>query len=315
MTGQRIGAWSAAALALLVVVLAMRPSPPPAPPDQAATPPQGSGWSLLALGGGADSPAHPAPAGTAAPAASRSPEHLHEDLFTDGSLRGAALDGGWGPWDGQRLSPSRELRRRFDQLLTTLGEAQAHELRALLGWLAGRDLGPQGADAVLSVWDRYVQLQQHRYRLEMDLQRPDRWPQVLQERQQVRRDVLGAPWAEAFYGAEERAFSERLQGTAPAPQAPTTADWLGPPPDGVSAAAWHRQRVNALGAEAADRLQAEERLQAEWTVRMDNARLAIDRIARAPELSAQQRQVATRQWLDQHFQGTEKLRASALLGL
>mgnify|MGYP006172880879 CR=1 FL=1 len=32
-------------------------------------------------------------------------------------------------------------------------------------------------------------------------------------------------------------------------------------------------------------------------------------------MSAQQRQVATRQWLDQHFQGTEKLRASALLGL
>lgn len=315
MTGQRIGAWSAAALALLVVVLAMRPSPPPAPPDQAATPPQGSGWSLLALGGGADSPARPVPAGTAAPAASRSPEHLHEDLFTDGSLRGAALDGGWGPWDGQRLSPSRDLRRRFDQLLTTLGETQAHELRTLLGWLARRDLGPQGADAVLSVWDRYVQLQQQRYQHEMDLKRPDQWPQVLQERQRVRRDVLGAPWAEAFYGAEERAFSQRLQGTPPATEAQTTTDWLGPPPAGVSAAAWQRQRVNALGAEAAERLLEEERLQAEWTARLDNARLAIERIARAPELSPQQRQAATQQWLDQHFQGTDKLRASALLGL
>ena len=48
---------------------------------------------------------------------------------------------------------------------------------------------------------------------------------------------------------------------------------------------------------------------------LDNARLAIERIARAPELSPQQRQAATQQWLDQHFQGTEKLRASALLGL
>jgi hypothetical protein len=82
----------------------------------------------------------------------------------DGSLRGADLDGGWGNWNGQQLLPSRDLRRRFDQLLTTVGEAEPDELRAqLVAWLAERDLGPQGAQEVLAVWDRYLKLQQHTF--------------------------------------------------------------------------------------------------------------------------------------------------------
>lgn len=308
------GLTTAVALALAALSLHMaRQAREPVAPERAPAPTEhadGSGWSLLALGGGGDAPVGGAPQSRP----SREPEDLLQVLFTDGSLRGAALDGGWGVWNGQQLTPSRDLRRRFDQLLTTLGEASADELRRLLGWLAERDLGPAGALAVLAVWDRYLQLQQHTYRETMDLHNPARWPQVLHERQQARRDRLGPGWAEAFYGEEEQAFSQRLQ-AAPAPEAPPAPDWLGPAPAGIPAQDWQGQRVAALGAEAAERLRAEEHDQAAWAARLEAARAALDGIARAPELSAAQRQAAAAQWLNQHFEGNERLRASALLGL
>lgn len=309
--------WSLAAGATLLLAGLLTQLRPPAeaPPVAAAPTPAGastgsSGWSLLALGGGGEAPRADAPALRPA----RTPEDLLHALFTDGSLRGAALDGDWGRWDGQRLAPSADLRRRFDQLLTTLGESSAEELRQLVGWLADQDLGPSGAVAVLEVWDRYLRLQQHSYREAMDLQQPQRWPLVLQERQRVRRDALGSDWAEAFYGAEERAFGQRLQG---APQAePQRADhWLGAAPAGTDAQTWQRQRVAALGEAAAARLEAEERRQADWQTRIDAARAELDRMKRAPELSAPQRQAAVTQWLETHFEGTERLRARALLGL
>lgn len=308
---------AAAAAAALTGLLLLAPRPAavptaPAPELAKAAPTGSSGWSLLALGGGGDDPADGVR--TTRPPRDREPEDLLHALFTDGSLRGAALDGGWGVWDGQRLAPSADLRRRFDQMLITLGEASVDELRQLVDWLAERDLGPSGALAVLDVWDRYLQLQQHAYREVMDLQNPERWPQVLQERQRVRRDVLGAGWAEAFYGTEERAFIHRLQGT-PTQAVPQEPAWTDPAPTGISEQEWQRQRMAALGVEAAERLQAEERRQAEWQARLNAAREALDRIARAPELSSIQRKATAEQWLNQHFEGTERLRASALLGL
>lgn len=306
---------AAGATLLLAGLLTQVRPPAEAPPVAAVPPPAGastisSGWSLLALGGGGETPPDGAPLRRPA----RAPEDLLHALFTDGSLRGAALDGDWGRWDGQRLAPSADLRRRFDQLLTTLGESTVEELRQLVGWLADKDLGPSGALAVLEVWDRYLRLQQHSYREAMDLQQPQRWPLVLQERQRVRRDGLGADWAEAFYGAEERAFGQRLQGTPEAdPQRDAT--WLAAAPAGTDAQTWQRQRLAALGEAAAARLEAEERRQADWQARLDAARAALDRIARAPELSAPQREAAATQWLETHFEGTERLRARALLGL
>lgn len=273
--------------------------------------PTAAGWSLLALGGGDARPANRAPDHPP----ERAPEDLLHTLFTDGSLQGAELDGGWGSWDGQRLAPSAALRRRFDQLLTTLGEASVSELRELVGWLAARDLGPSGALAVLAVWDRYLQLQQHPYREVMDLQNPQHWPAVLAERQRVRRASLGIDWADAFYGEAEQAFSQRLQAPAQPPPATEPTAWWGPAPQGVSPDDWAAQRLATLGPDAVARLQAEEQAQADWASRLDNARQALDRIARAPELSDQQKQAARAQWLAAHFQGSEHLRASTLLGL
>lgn len=291
------------------------PAPPAVPTEVVLQPPPArnaaSGWSLLALGG------ENAPAQSVAALHAKvttAPEDLWHRVFVDGSLRGAELDGGWGAWDGRQLAPSRELRRRFDQLLTTVGETDSEELRTLVAWLAERDLGDAGAQAVLAVWDRYMALQRHSFQETLDLNRPGRWGQVLQEHQLARRNVLGLAWADAFYREEETAFRQRLeQGQVSA--APAETRWTAAPPEGVSMEVWHHQRVAALGQEAADRLRAEERAQAEWEQRLADARLAIERLSRAPELSPVQRQQAVQNWVSQHFQGSERLRASALLAL
>lgn len=296
-----------AGVAGLLFLLAPSPAVPPSAAHRSADP----GWSLLALGG-ADNPQ--ANAAQQAPRPSVAPEDLWHTLLTEGSLRGAELDGAWGAWDGQRLMPHADLRRRFDQLLTTLGETRPDELRQLVAWLAERDLGAPGAQAVLEVWDRYLKLQQHAFRETMDLNRPERWASVLQERQLVRRDVLGMAWADAFYREEETALRQRLDRT-PENQGAAEPAWTAAAPAGLEPQAWHRERVAALGQEAADRLQTEERAQAEWEQRLTTARSTIERLSRAPELSPGQQQEAVQNWLNQHFQGSERLRASALLGL
>lgn len=301
----------AAGVAGLVALLAPSPAiQPPAQPSVAQSS-AGPGWSLLALGGADRPSANAAPQAPRPPVA---PEDLWHTLLTDGSLRGAELDGAWGAWDGRRLTPSADLRRRFDQLLTTLGETRPDELRLLVAWLAERDLGAPGAQAVLEVWDRYLKLQQHAFRETMDLGRPERWASVLQERQWVRRELLGMAWADAFYREEETALRQRLD-RPPQTQDAAEPVWTAAAPAGLAPQAWHHERVAALGQEAADRLQAEERAQAEWEQRLTTARSTIERLSRAPELSPGQRQEAVQNWLNQHFQGSERLRASALLGL
>jgi lipase chaperone LimK len=272
------------------------------------------GISLLAGGG---SEIEPAPASTrnASPPSAQEVEHA---LFVDGSLRGAALDGGWGRWTGTELLPSRELRRRFDQLLTTVGERRLEELRVLVGALAERDLGPQGSAAVLAVWDRYLKLQQHRFSQQIDPLHPEQWSRVLAEHQQVRRELLGFAWADAFYAEEEaslRALMDPRQaghsGRATSAGDPSILQ----PPGKRDPVLLQRLRVATLGAEAAARLEAEDQTQAAWTNRLNDAHRMVQSLENAPELSAEQREQAIKQWMKANFTGSELVRANALLGL
>lgn len=289
-------------------------SPDPSPAPASATTAVANGWSLLRLGAEEEDAALPDPNDQRR---LRAPADLWHDLFTDGSLREASLDGDWGRWDGRELTPGLALRQRFDQLLTTIGEASPEELRSLVAWLAERDLGAAGAQAVLAVWDRYLTLQKHPFREGLDLSQPQRWSQVLQEHQRVRRDILGAAWADAFYREDEAALQQRFgqmhEGQTPMPEAPPS--WIEPAPSGVTPEQWHSQRADALGWEAAQRLREEELSQAEWESRLTQARAEIARLTQAPELSSTQRAQRIQRWVDEHFQRTERLRANALLGL
>ena len=270
------------------------------------------GISLLA-GGGSEGPPIPDANGPGAIGAA----DIETRLFTDGSLRGAEFEGGWGRWMDGRLQPDFALRQRFDQLLTTVGEIRTDELRAFIASRAERDTSREQALAVLALWDPYLALQQVRFSATLDLSRPADWPRVLQAHQLARREHLGPAWADAFYGEEEQRFreliAERSQATlARAPAAATDA--LNPSAQ-LPATVLHQLRVATYGREAAERLREEDLAQIAWQTRLGNARDTVHRLRHAPELSELQRELAVEQWLAQNFSASEQIRVRALLDL
>ena len=96
------------------------------------------------------------------------------------------------------------LRQHFDELYAgSRGRAES-ELREQLERRLQRELDEPQRLAVLQLWDQYLSLRHYNWRIEVDLQRIDTWELALEERHAVREQLLGAAWAEAFYGAEER---------------------------------------------------------------------------------------------------------------
>ncbi len=215
-----------------------------------------------------------------------------------GSLIDTELDGDWA-WPGQGgLRPGAGLRRRFDHLLSRQGELPLAALQAELTKLARAELPPALADEVLALWTRYLALQQHPWRTHVHPRRPETWRPALAERQQVRRQHLGPAWGQAFYADEEReliATIVALESGQPAPASPEPTPPLHP--------------------QAAER---EAAVQAEWQAwerRMAEARTELARLRAAPELTEPQRQAAANRLMAERFQGTEAVRARALLGL
>lgn len=264
----------------------------------------------------------------------RSAAQIEAALFRDGSLRGSSLDGGFRLDEQGRLMPSREVRRRFDQLLSTLGEASIEELTLLLRQQALAELqgNAEAADQVMAVWDRYVSLQRHRFQVALDPREPDSLRAGLAERQQVRRQWLGLEWADAFFSDDESALLTQLQtldaGSATAAgdgsdtadaslqQAPHLPDIARAPGPGDDAADWQRQRVAMFGAEAAARLQALDEEEARWNTRIAQAQTQVAALQSSAELSGLQKAQAVASYIDAHFSaGSERLRARALLGV
>lgn len=237
-------------------------------------------------------------------------------LWVDGSLRGTDLDGDWGLWVGDRLQPSLSLRRRFDYLLTGVGEVETTELRHWIEQQLTLERGIDAARQVIDVWDRYLALQQRRFETAWKPADPASWAGVLAERSKVRRDLLGAPWAQAFYADEERDFTAlAARRTAlVADSATATAE----PSLLVPTAAQQSPELQAarsarFGPEAAERLRVEDLAWARWEQRLADARAALQAIAQRPELSAPQREQAQRDELARRFSDTELQRAHAIL--
>lgn len=260
--------------------------------------------------------AAPSPLRSLGPALARSVADVDHALFVEGSLRDASLDGDWGV-DGQgRLQPSLALRRRFDQLLTTLGEVNLDELSSWLLDRTLRDVGPTASAEIMAVWTRYITLQEQRYTTEARLDDPQTWTQALAERQRARREILGPAWAEAFYREEEDALRRQAERVGPAGSSGRAAEptWLHPDPQ-LSADELHQRRVARYGAEAAERLRAEDEAEARWQARLAQAREQVRALQQAPHLSEPQRQEAVEGWITSHFDAHEQLRVRALLGL
>jgi lipase chaperone LimK len=271
------------------------------------------GISLLAGGGSEGLP----PDAARGAAESLAVSDIETRLLIDGSLRGAELDGSWGQWADGALRPDIALRQRFDQLLTTVGELSTDELRVFIASRAERDTSPEQAQTVLSLWDRYLTLQQVRFPALIDLNRPASWSRELQAHQLARREHLGPVWADAFFGEEEQRFrdliAEHSQTAAVRPSV-SIPNALSPSAE-LPSSELHQLRVATYGREAAERLREEDLAQAAWQTRLDNARNTITRLGQAPELSEPQREEAVTQWLAQNFPAAEQVRARALLGL
>jgi lipase chaperone LimK len=235
-------------------------------------------------------------------------------LWVDGSLRGTDLDGDWGTWAGDRLQPGLSLRRRFDYLLTGTGEVEPAELRHWIEQQLTLERGIDAARQVLDVWDRYLALQQRRFETAWKPDDPASWAGVMAERSKVRRDLLGAPWAQAFYADEERDFATLAARRSAAPAAPASpSPSLLTPDAAAQTPELHAARSAQFGAEGAERLRAEDAAWAHWEQRIADARAALQAIAQRPELSAPQREQALQDELARRFSGTELQRAHAIL--
>lgn len=237
-------------------------------------------------------------------------------LFAKSSLRGASLDGGWGEVGIQGVMPSRALRRRFDQLMTTQGELNPTEMRAMVQALAERDLG-DAASSVMAVWDAYVALLQAPLSARVDMNSPQQWLGLLREQQALRQQLLGPQWAQAFFAEEDAyllATVEKVRDSGTGSAALKPALWA-PPPADVSAEQWHSLRRQTLGPHAADRLAALEQQEAQWSERLGMARQTLQDLRGLANLSAVQREAALQQWLDAHFAAQEQVRVRALLGV
>ncbi|WP_140626750.1 lipase chaperone [Methylibium rhizosphaerae] len=260
-----------------------------------------TGSSAPAVSTGAK-PAGSVPARPATAAAS-SPEAFMQWLGEHSSLRGAALDGAWGELDaGGRLKPAIALRRRFDQLLTLQGETTLEQITAFAEHDARAALGADGARQVMEVWRRYLELLRYTFRSRVDLRDRHSWAAALAERQPVRRNLLGAEWAAAFYAEEEAQLLATLQEPVQPADAPPAANAAG-------------IDVAALPPEARQRLAVEQAAWADWERRLASARQEWARLQQAAELSAPQRAAAMEQWMRARFDAGEQRRVRALLQL
>ncbi len=274
-----------------------------APPQAASVQPAAaSNW-----GAGQSNPFGPAQAARAPRVQSTAPPALSVDLSKT-SLAGTQPDGQWVADVQGQLRKDFALRQRLDYFLTLLGEQPLDQLRALVQQKARAELPEPAHTQLMHLWDRYVQLQQHAFKSAVDLRQPSGWSAALLERQAVRRSVLGADVAHAFYAQEERELQEmiaRVNDNA----ADTVSDGRPTPPE-------QAQPLVAQLPDAQERQAQVEREWRQWDQRIEAARAQVQRLQAAPELSPVQRQSAVQQVLVSQFQeGSERLRAASLLGL
>ncbi|GAA0748041.1 hypothetical protein LRH25_12635 [Ideonella azotifigens] len=269
-------------------------------------------------------PNSPVPLADAASGAPRSIEALQQALYVQGPLRNSQPDGGWTVDGGGTLKPDIGLRRRFDHLLSAMGDASLPELGLLLQDQAGRELPPAAVAEVMRLWQRYLDLQQRSFAHNADLRDVSTWQPALDERMRVRRELLGPAWADAFYADEEAQLRSHIASRTGQPgsvadnDSPAdlrVPDVARPPRPGEDPQLVFQRRQAALGLEAAQRLQQLDEEETRWASRIAQARAQVQSLSQAPELSAPQRSEAIARYVESNFSADERLRAQAVLGL
>lgn len=231
------------------------------------------------------------------------------------SFAGTSPSGDWCVSDGT-LRPCQGLRQRFEYYLLALGIVPAGDIRALVDDEARRAQGDRIAGEIMSIWDRYLALRSKPLRAVFDQNDRSTWMPVFEERQALRRQIMGIAWADAFFAEEERHFrdySARLDaGEPPAadPGAPVPRMSSGHDPEAVRA-----ERVARYGQAGADRLAAADAAWADWERRLGAARAEKARLMGDGQLSDVQRLQAMQAHVAARFTAEETKRVKALLDL
>jgi lipase chaperone LimK len=261
------------------------------------------------------------------------------------SLRGTRIDGALELDPLGHFKANANARRLFDYHLTTSGELPLDEIRARIVAVIERRLPPDAARDAVDLLDRYLLYRDRARQLAATDPGDDDAHARFAAVWALRREVLGTADAEALFGEEEaydRVALERarimtnpfLSADDRAQQLPVVDAALPEPLreareaatlpmrlDGATAALRAAGggdddvaalRAETVGADAAERLAALDREEAEWRRRLDafrDARAAIDADgARSPD----DRAAEVRALMDRSFTPTERLRVEAL---
>ncbi|MGY4827018.1 alpha/beta fold hydrolase [Sphaerotilaceae bacterium SBD11-9] len=209
------------------------------------------------------------------PAAPRSIEQVR----TGGSLRGSELDGDWGAWRHGRLRAGAGLFRRFDHLLSALGETDLRELQEWIAREVIRERDAAAAGQVLLEW------QSHLARL--------------QGQSPPGQDEAVTP------GSSGEPAAPRRRAPVPVPRALLLPEAAGAELQAEQRADLQQQRSQQLGSAAAERLAQEDAARWAWAQRLAQARTALlPLVGEAREVSLAR----------QFSPGSERLRARTLLG-
>jgi lipase chaperone LimK len=243
------------------------------------------------------------------------PDQTRQRLFKEGSFAGTQPAGDWCV-QARQLKPCAELRKRFEYYILGLGEVTIDDIRALVADEAQRAHGEQLAAQIMAVWDKYWQLRTYAWRNQFNQSDRSSWQPVFEEQKQVRRQILGAEWAKAFFDEDEQHFQQyqaQLDSGLPPPIDPgEPVPQMAP---GKDPAAVTAERVARYGQAAADRLAKVDEEWADWERRLGAARTEWERLKATPNLSDAQRKQDMQSYVQAHFKKDEILRVQALLHL
>jgi hypothetical protein len=200
-----------------------------------------------------------------------------DEVRTSGSLRGSELDGAWTLPPRGRFQPEPALLRRFDHLLTAIGECGVPEIRRFIEREVTREQGAAAATQVLASWDEHLALLQGHA-------------------------AGNPPLADNPYPVQAPPPPRPARKTPALPRSLLTPDEPATPEE---SRALQAQRVERFGEAAAERLRREDQLRWDWSRRLAQARSELQGLEAATREAA----------LARRFSGSELLRARTLLGL
>lgn len=275
----------------------------------AADAPSGPGWSVM--GGSGDRGDTPATG-----VAQLTPDQVRQRLLVRGSLQGTEPSGDWCVRDGKNLAPCKGLRDRFEYYILGIGEVSIADIRGLIEDEARREVGERITVSIMDIFDKYWRIRTYDWKNNFIQSDRSTWMPVFEEQRSVRRQILGQPWADAFFQDDEKHFQDYYaqleSGQPPPPHPGEPVPQMDP---GKDPAAVRAERVARYGEDAAKRLDEVDAKWADWDRRLVAARGEWERIQGQANLSETQKQDEMQRYVEANFQDKDRLRVRALLKL